>query len=293
MMKNKIVASLIVSLSLFTSGINATLRSDDKMIGHRSRELWGYGGQWSFTNLLFHLGVCTADPNCADKPHPPGPLGPLCGCPDCTKPHPPHFQDNYCENLASSSNSTTTEQDSEAAVQSSTKEASSSGATQTASSIFNPFALMAAAAVMAFIIAGIIMQKRRQQEVDERALPLDGAKDSSSVAGMSTTFAALMTKMGLKAGENPDTDNYYDDIDDDASVHSVKNAVLTRQSLVNRGVAVPPVYSTESTPSFIPIPKDHTNPYVSQTVEGLEVGGYNPSGVRQISDYHSSTPYAV
>jgi hypothetical protein len=45
-----------------------------------------------------HLGVCHAPANCTDHPHP----GP-CGCPDCSKPHPPHFQDNYCENLSYSS----------------------------------------------------------------------------------------------------------------------------------------------------------------------------------------------
>jgi hypothetical protein len=100
-----------------------------------------------------------------------------------------------------------------------------------------------------------------------------------------------MSKMGLKAGDK--TDNDYDDMDDDGSVHSVKNAVFARQSLVDRGVAVPPVYSNEPAPEFIPIPRDATNPYVSQTREGLEIGSYRPSSVRNINDYQRSTPYAV
>lgn len=291
--------SLIVSLLLLTiqwTGINASLRSgseehDVSMSGnvhhhHESRELWGTGRQWSFSNLLFHIGICSADASCVDKPRP-GPLG--CGCPDCSKPHPPHFQHNYCENL----NSTTTEAEAEAAVDSSANNEANVNGTQTATSIFNPIALMAAAAVMAFLIAGIIMQKRRQNEsADERAIPLDGDKDeNNSMSGISTAFAAVMTKMGLKAGDK--TDNDYDDMDDNGSVHSVKNAVLNRQSLAASGVAVPPVYQMESTPSFIPIPQDPTNPYVSQTREGLEVGGYRPSSVRNSSDFRASTPYAV
>lgn len=102
-----------------------------------------------------------------------------------------------------------------------------------------------------------------------------------------------MTRMGLKAGDKTDSDNDYDDMDDNGSVHSVKNAVLNRQSLAASGVAVPPIYQMESTPSFIPIPQDPTNPYVSQTREGLEVGGYRPSSVRNSSDFRASTPYAV
>lgn len=64
MMMNK---SLIVSLLLLTiqwTGINASLRSgsehDVEMNGdvhhhQRSRELWGTGRQWSFSNLLCML----------------------------------------------------------------------------------------------------------------------------------------------------------------------------------------------------------------------------------------------
>jgi hypothetical protein len=56
--------------------------------------------------FLVHLGICHADTDCEEEHH--GPLH--CGCPDCTKPHPPHFQNSYCENLASTSSESTAEE---------------------------------------------------------------------------------------------------------------------------------------------------------------------------------------
>jgi hypothetical protein len=82
-----------------------------------------------------------------------------CGCPDCSKPHPPHFQHNYCENLANSTESVEeTEAEAEAAVDSSASK--DIGGTQTASRLFSPIAFIAAAAAVALIAAAFVMRKR-------------------------------------------------------------------------------------------------------------------------------------
>jgi hypothetical protein len=108
------------------------------------------------------------------------------------------------------------------------------------------------------------------------------------MAGATAAFGAIMTKMGLKADEKTDSEN-----SDDESVSSVKNAVSARKSLMERGLRVPPVYPEQEPPSFIPIPMDSSNPAVSQTVEGIEVGSSRPSGVNSFPASKPSTPYAV
>lgn len=50
-----------------------------------------------FSFVTVHLGICKAD-NCHKGPGP-------CGCPDCSKPHPKHFQNGYCDSYDSSSGS--------------------------------------------------------------------------------------------------------------------------------------------------------------------------------------------
>lgn len=101
-------------------------------------------------SFLVHLGVCQADTDCASYHHPPGPLH--CGCPDCSKPHPPHFQNSYCENLVTSESAT----DTSAADESD----SSAGGSQKASRKFSLVMLVGAAAVLSFIAAAAVMHKR-------------------------------------------------------------------------------------------------------------------------------------
>jgi hypothetical protein len=97
--------------------------------------------------------VCQADENCETQSHP-GPLH--CGCPDCNKPHPPHFQNSYCENLK---NSTVTSEATSDESSTLDKSDSSSGG-QKASRLFNPFVMVGVAAALALVGAAILMQKR-------------------------------------------------------------------------------------------------------------------------------------
>lgn len=287
-----LIATSWLFLIQSTLATEANVEIDGSLRGssHVSRELWGTSRQWSFTNILFHLGVCHADSNCEQEHHPPGPLH--CGCPDCNKPHPPHFQNSYCENLASSSSESSVESDS-TEDESSVNESDSTGGNQKASRRFSPWIFAAGAAVAGFVAAAVYVQKKRQEEVDDRSVPLtaDGSAakaDAFGIGAASVAFGAIMMKMGLKAPDKTDTDD-----DDDASVGSVKNAVSTRKSLVEQGLRVPPVYPEQSAPSFVPIPRDPSNPAISQTQEGLEVGDYRPSSVHMAPASKPSTPYVV
>jgi hypothetical protein len=120
-------------------------------------------------------------------------------------------------------------------------------------------------------------------------MPLNAESDMSDkfgVAAASAAFGAVLMKMGLKK------DNTSDD-DDAKSVSSAKSSVCVRKNLVERGLRVPSVYQDDNTPNFIPIPKDASNPNISQTTEGLEVGQYRPSGVRGHTTGGPSTPCMV
>lgn len=107
------------------------------------------------------------------------------------------------------------------------------------------------------------------------------------MAGAGAAFGAIMTRMGLKAEDKTDSDS------DDNSVSSVKNAVSARKSLMERGLRVPPVYPDQEPPSFVPIPRDASNPSISQTREGIEIGAHRPSSIQPPSFSKPSTPYAV
>ena len=99
-----------------------------------------------------HIGVCHAHTDCPNKPHP----GP-CGCPDCNKPHPPHFQNSYCENL-SAATSEVNEED-VADEDRTTGENGTNGAGQTGSSTFT-WAWVAAAAAACAVVGAAVMRKR-------------------------------------------------------------------------------------------------------------------------------------
>jgi hypothetical protein len=99
-----------------------------------------------------HLGVCHANADCPTHPHP----GP-CGCPDCNKPHPPHFQHSYCENLSAvTSEEETTAEDSTGA----DGENGTNAIGQTGSSRFNGWIILAAAAAACAAIGAAVMRKR-------------------------------------------------------------------------------------------------------------------------------------
>jgi hypothetical protein len=99
-----------------------------------------------------HIGVCHAHKDCPNKPHP----GP-CGCPDCNKPHPPHFQNSYCENL-SAATSEVNEED-VADEDRTTGENGTNGAGQTGSSRFT-WVWVAAAAAACAAVGAAVMRKR-------------------------------------------------------------------------------------------------------------------------------------
>ena len=123
--------------------------------------------------------------------------------------------------------------------------------------------------------------------MDEKAIPLDSESDARSFNGLSVAFAAALAKMGLMAGDKSGTD----DSSDEDSVASVKSAVSTRRSLMDRGVAVPPVYDvSQRTTSFMRMPAQQD---IEPTTEGIEVESFRPSGVRYDAYSHPSTPYAV
>ena len=101
-----------------------------------------------------HLHVCHVHPDCPGKPHP----GP-CGCPDCSKPHPPHFQNSYCENISSLSAEEEVEGDGEDAERTN-GENGTNGTGQTGSSRFNGWIIFLAAAVACSAIGAAAMRKR-------------------------------------------------------------------------------------------------------------------------------------
>jgi hypothetical protein len=103
---------------------------------------------------LVHIGVCHAHTDCPNRPHP----GP-CGCPDCNKPHPPHFQNSYCENMSSMS---TEEVDgsSETDSERTTGEEGTDGTGQVGSSRFNGWLIFAAAAAACAAVGAAVMRKR-------------------------------------------------------------------------------------------------------------------------------------
>ena len=111
--------------------------------------------------LIFavHLGVCHSE-NCHHRG--PGP----CGCPDCTKPHPPHAFHNYCDNSDYGSD-TYEGSDSNAAEAGDNKyryyggDSTSAGQTgQTGSSLSYGWWLLIAAAAVAVTGAAYAMRKR-------------------------------------------------------------------------------------------------------------------------------------
>ena len=105
----------------------------------------------STTKNPVHIGVCHAHANCTDRPH----HGP-CGCPDCNKPHPPHFQNSYCENLSSAS---VVEGDEVNEDDRTTGENGNNVAGQTGSSRFS-WIIVAAAATACAAIGAAVMRKR-------------------------------------------------------------------------------------------------------------------------------------
>jgi hypothetical protein len=106
----------------------------------------------AFVVRTVHVGVCHAQANCTHHPHP----GP-CGCPDCSKPHPPHFQNNYCENLATVSVSAEEEDLSEGDF---AEDSTTRGNGQNGSSRFMMYMVIAAAAMAATGGAAFLMRKR-------------------------------------------------------------------------------------------------------------------------------------
>jgi hypothetical protein len=108
-----------------------------------------------------HLGICHADSDCVEEHHPPGPLH--CGCPDCSKPHPPHFQNSYCENLAATSDSD--EETSEEAVVSETSDSTSSRGQSSRST--NWLWVAAVGAAVAMVGAAVYAQRKVRTAVFE------------------------------------------------------------------------------------------------------------------------------
>jgi hypothetical protein len=104
-------------------------------------------------DFTVHLGVCHAHSDCPTHPHP----GP-CGCPDCNKPHPPHFQDSYCENLSAVTSEEETGGDT--AEDSTNGESGTNGTGQTGSSRFNGWVILAAAAAACAAVGAAVMRKR-------------------------------------------------------------------------------------------------------------------------------------
>lgn len=97
-----------------------------------------------------HLGVCHASDSCPSEKH----IGP-CGCPDCHKPHPPHFQNSYCENLATASETSEEATDTE-----DYGEDSSNGTGQNARRTLKIWMVIAAAATVVAAAGAVIMRKR-------------------------------------------------------------------------------------------------------------------------------------
>ena len=108
------------------------------------------------SKIIVHIGICHAHADCPSHPHP----GP-CGCPDCNKPHPPHFQNSYCENLSA----VTSEVDGDEVNEEdrTNGENGTTGTGQTGSSRFSWIMIAAAAAACAAIGAAVMRKRVRTQ----------------------------------------------------------------------------------------------------------------------------------
>lgn len=103
-------------------------------------------------NLSVHLGVCHAHANCTM--HHPGP----CGCPDCNKPHPPHFQNDYC---SKEQYSAVSDGESEEELEGDNYgEDGARGEGQQPTRMLKMFAIIAAAAAATVAIGAFVMRKR-------------------------------------------------------------------------------------------------------------------------------------
>ncbi|GKZ01449.1 hypothetical protein MPSEU_001095600 [Mayamaea pseudoterrestris] len=198
-----------------TGNLRGIIDNNEMEVQHRQLS-WGSG--FDFSNMLFHLGVCTEHSceYCAQHKQA-GPL-PHCGCPRCDLPHAHKLPQCSCSSSGSSGSSTSSSTESatefdEAAQEEEEEEveevdeSAASGAeesnsnladSQTATRSFSMVVYFAGAAACAALLAAVVMRKRqtsREIDLDSDGLSPDSA--SAVHASLSNRFSALMAGLGV------------------------------------------------------------------------------------------------